>query len=354
MEGMRSHLIDCFAILSLILLSSACKKTETNGTTSGPTVYIAGNGANSALYWKNGIATVLPKQSPNNFSSSSSIFVSDTDVYVAGSDYTGNISAGVAINAVYWKNGMEILLTNLSMPQWALANSIFVSGGDVYVAGYEQTSDGIGAAVYWKNGVLVDLTPLTPPYPTPPTPPVNTIGSYQLRDYARAFSIYVSGNDVYVSGFDQFYKAAFWKNGVKTQLSDVYEISNANSIFVSGSDVYTAGWLGDSAVYWKNATINYLQDLMPAQAYSVYVSGSDVYVAGGQDGYAQYWKNGTVTNLQSGNASWANSIFVAGNNVYVAGGETGIPQYWKNGATANLPIQPGGLASAYGIFVTNP
>ena len=148
---MRSRLMDCFAILLLIMLSSACKKSETNGTTSGPTVYIAGNSANSALYWKNGIATVLPKQSPNNFSSSSSIFVSDTDVYVAGSDYTGNISVGVAINAVYWKNGTEIMLTNLSMPQRAFANSIFVSGGDVYVAGYEQTSDGIGAPTALSN-----------------------------------------------------------------------------------------------------------------------------------------------------------------------------------------------------------
>ncbi len=351
---MRCRLIECFAILSLIIMSSACKKSVTNTAAAGATVYVAGNGANSALYWENGIAIVLPKQSPNNYSTASSIFVSDTDVYVAGSEYTGNINTGVAINAVYWKNGTEIMLTNLPNAQRAFANSIFVSGGDVYVAGYELTSDSVGIAVYWKNGDLVNLTPITPPYPTPPVPPVNTIGSYHLFDYAEAFSIYVSGNDVYVSGYDQFFKAAYWKNGVKTQLSDEYQISNANSIFVSGNDVYTAGWLNDSAVYWKNTTINYLQDPMPAQAYSVYVSGTDVYVAGGQDGFAQYWKNGTITNLQSGDASWANSIFVSGNNVYVAGGKTDIPQYWKNGATTNLSIQKSGQASASGIFVTNP
>jgi hypothetical protein len=191
------------------------------------------------------------------------------------------------------------------------------------------------------------------PYPVPPVSPVKTIGSFLLGEYAFASSIFVSGNDVYAGGYDQFYKAAYWKNGSATQLADTNMISNANCLYIYGTDIYVAGWLGDSAVYWKNGQTYYLPDGLPAQAFSIFVSGTDVYVAGGEDGVARYWKNGISTVLQSGN-TFAFSIFVNDGNAYIAGGKNSIPEYWRNSSGNILPLGTSTQTVASSIFVTSP
>ncbi len=85
--------------------------------------------------------------------------------------------------ATYWKNTDPVFLTNGS--QYAGAYSIFVSGSDIYVAGYEDDgSTGYSVAKYWKNGIPFSL-PLTD-------------GS----KYAGAQSIFVVDNDVYVAGWE--------------------------------------------------------------------------------------------------------------------------------------------------------
>jgi hypothetical protein len=87
-----------------------------------------------------------------------SIFVSGFDVYVAGYEYDGEDGR---TRAKYWKNGREVILTNGAYK--AFAESIFVSGSDVYVAGHERDGDpneyGRNTrAKYWKNGREVSLT----------------------------------------------------------------------------------------------------------------------------------------------------------------------------------------------------
>jgi len=159
--------------------------------------------------------------------------------------------------------------------------------------------------------------------------------------------------DVYVVGYSKdggVSKATIWKNGVKTLLST--SESYAYSVYVSGSDVYVAGHIGSSttgstnskATLWKNGTAQTLSS-SAAIAKSVVVSGSDVYVAGNTisaSRRAVYWKNGNQTTLNTPTISgssvtplcYGNSISVSGSNVYVVGearGTSYLAALWING-----------------------
>jgi len=341
---MRICLYGAVALMFFIGAVTSCKKSA--GPGSGPDVYVAGynttkDGGIEALYWKNGTAFPLGKDAMAN-----SIFVSGNDIYVAGVQYSNGTAT-----ATFWKNGVGTALTGSATAARSFANSIFVDGQDVYVAGYVLLNSGIGTAMYWKNGLAVNLTALTAPYPAPPNPPpINTIGLFRLSDYATAFSVFVSGGDVYVAGIENYFRPAFWKNGSLTELADTNLMATANSIYVNGTDVYVAGSLGDSAVYWKNQTLAQLTDVQAAEAYAITISGSTVYAAGGEDGISQYWKNGLPTTLETGDA-WASSIFILGSDIYVCGGTYAMPKYWKNGIVTNLPVEAYGNASANSIFV---
>jgi hypothetical protein len=110
---------------------------------SGTDVYMGGvNAGDSAVYWKNGVETpVFSSTAANDLTAVNSLFVSDGDLY-----YTGYLIVNGANAPAYWKNGVEHDLP-LNGAAYGNANSILVSGTDVYVTG--QTSQG---AVYWKNG----------------------------------------------------------------------------------------------------------------------------------------------------------------------------------------------------------
>lgn len=139
--------LSCFVWAICLLLLSSCKKS---GTVAEVNVYVCGwdwNSTATTKYWKNGSPVELVDGT--KISDAVSIFVSGSDVYVAGYvDTTGDPLA------TYWKNGKPVILA-----KDANASSIVVEGSDVYVAGVESygTSE---TAVYWKNGmpVLLDGT----------------------------------------------------------------------------------------------------------------------------------------------------------------------------------------------------
>jgi hypothetical protein len=144
-----------------------------------PDVYVAGHAKNvGACYWKNGQQIAL---SGGSKGSAQSIAVSGDDVYVAGTFPSGSWVA------CYWKNGVLTALTDGKAEAGPRAN--VVSGGDVYIAGYEGNG-----ACYWKNGEKIALT-----------------GGSVAHDIA------VSGNVVYVAGITSIagtQAACYWKNGL--------------------------------------------------------------------------------------------------------------------------------------------
>src|SRR6185437_1891712 len=243
-------------------------------------------------------------------------------------DLPGNATAYVAGSAgdtaVYFINGKEYALTSGKTP--AASNSIAVSGGNIYVAGYESNGEHT-AAKYWKNGVAIVLSDTS----------VNAV----------ATSIAVVGSDVYVVGWissGTANTAALWRNGGLTSLTAVGHSGAANALFFNGADVYVAGYDSTagqaSACYWKNGAITTLPDsLSYAIAQGITVSGSDVFVVGwglSPDGFSylapRLWKNGSVQPLATtSNSALATSVAVNGNTTYVTGRDDYRAVYWENG-----------------------
>jgi len=144
--------------------------------------YVSGNFEQRACLWKNGVLQEL-QESENSNGFLNSVFVSNGDVYVIGQwmrlrkngevqklangeDHPGGYSVFVSGSDVYvaggsglynvtsrddvaklWKNGVLQELENSENAKGG-ARSVFVSGSDVYVAG------GIWNNKFWKNGKL--------------------------------------------------------------------------------------------------------------------------------------------------------------------------------------------------------
>ena len=242
---------------------------------------------------------------------------------------------------------------------------------DVYIAG----CDGYGGATLWKNGVAQRLSDDSEAFSVfvsgrdvyvageeyiqdgyYPMLWKNGVAQKLSNNYGRASSVYVSGQDVYVAGSESIQGRSYptlWKNGIAQHLSDGGIVSIASSVFVSGNDVYVAV---DNAL-WKNGVVQQLESC--TRAISVFVSGNDWYVAGMENTYfgAALWKNGTLQRLTSQyrNGSAAESVFVSGNDVYAVGiGQLNWDAIlWKNGVAQFLTNEEyAKLVEPYSVFVS--
>jgi hypothetical protein len=295
---------------------------------SGDNVYACGGNATSLLaaygnVWINGIASPLADTAANTVNTTpEAIFVDGTDVYVTGIvnyDSTHGIPY-VGDSAVYpifgkvatiWKNGRPAFLPSYRLlasgygggaveTHSDYVSGIYVSGNDVYVSGgsnsyYADKDSSIQFAKYWKNGVLINLTPGL----------IEKSGT-SITGYPMTSGIFVSGSDVYLSGYRGYNQALYWKNGNPVFLTTEQTFgAAADAIFVDGNDVYVAGNLADSignnhAVYWKNGVVTRLSNNRSG-GYAITVVNGDIYVAGVEYidniGYPTYWKNGVATHL---------------------------------------------------------
>lgn len=335
----------------------------------GQNVYVAGFENNAqenpeATLWKNGVLQNLGgtdgsivRSSDEDLtlyrSEASSVFVSGDDVYVAGyeifqkevKETENSVHYEYIMLARLWKNGTIQNLSHGTLDD--VATSVFVSGNDVYVLGYEILENPNKFALkFWKNGKA-------------------EIFAEVGKQTQVVNSIFVSEGDVYIAGRIEN-QAKLWKNGVEFNLIGG---TNAYSVFVSGNDVYVAG-CGDGAKLWKNSKAENLTDgTKNAAAYSVYILGNDVYVAG-HDGFergdAKLWKNGVVQNLpETQDAMIFQSAFISGEDIYLAGyveaikeaepGSLPIGYYkatlWKNGKKLNLNVGKDTYSNACSVFV---
>jgi hypothetical protein len=307
-----------------------------------PVVYVAGgkviSGTSYVTVWKDGVATTLTNGAYN--ASGSSVFVSDNAFYVAGYQSIGHKWA------TYWiENGIASATQELNETiNDAYANSIYVTeNNDVYVAGQENHGAEIGfIAKVWKNGTATALTTKS----------------------GAANSVFVSGNDVYVAGWEETatgWNAKVWKNGNATTLSPDDIKSQALAVFVSAGNVYVAGqyWNGTAYVIkvWKNGVAQLINpDTEGSDVAAIFVSNDDVYLAGREVvnnvSKAKIWKNGVETVLSNVHGSEARSIYLHNGDVYVAGWEpdengTLVAILWKNGEATPLASN----AFAYSVMV---
>ena len=200
-----------------------------------PSFALSGNNfyyANGFNLYENGSVISLPGKASGYIAS---VFATDSDMYVAGSDSVGD--------AVYWKNQTMHVVAQGYYPNHISGSDpsvfcLFVSGTDVYLGGMNAGD----TAVYWKNGLA---TPV--------------FGSNASNYLTALNSLFVSGGDLYCTGSltvpvnGGSNAPAYWKNGVEHDLPlNGAAYGNATSILVSGSDVYVTGQTSEGAVYWKN------------------------------------------------------------------------------------------------------
>jgi uncharacterized protein YjdB len=317
-------------------------------------VYAAGYEDNAqgiavAKLWVNGV----PRELGNGIypSYANSVFVSNGIVYVAGYELKAQVS-----RAMLWVNdGMSVSpvdITNGS--SHAGASSVAVSNGVTYVAGYEENM-GVPVARLWMNGVPLTLS-----------------GS---GTKAGASSVFIEDGIVYVAGYEEFNgisRAKLWVNFVPSDVSTGSVNAAATSVFVSGGKICVAGYENSSpfntlrrAMLWINGAPEILSaDNNNAAATSVCASGSNVYVAGYENNaysksIAAFWRSEAGrTSLSDGsyNAAAASIFVFAGNgNIYVAGHENNpygrsAAMLWINGI--RQPLTDGGAnAMANAVFV---
>jgi hypothetical protein len=315
-------------LIAIIVLLCSCGESENPALGN---VFVAGTDYDTVAtfrdiptVWRGKKSTSLATGTGNAYAKA--IAIKGDDYFVTGYE---NTTSGWLCKV--WKNNE--LLFSIGDGDPTVGYGIDVDGDDIYVAGHNYIPvSGKHYAMLWKNGAA-NATYLTD-------------GTNQ----AEAFTVVVSGSDIFVGGYDGN-QARVWKNGVPMELANS-ENFRIRGIAISGSDVYAVGecnCFSDIVIrYWKNGVATTITDgTYDAYGYSIAVSGNDVYVAGVENSsskrIAKVWKNGFPTNLTDGTRNaWATGVAIKGGQVYVVGYERtandifNYAMLWKNGTATKI------------------
>jgi len=278
---------------------------------------VTSDGSPVASYWKDGAYNSIVKDSV--YSNVKVLFVDDSGPMISGYDMAPSSQSEVFL----WRNGTRSVMED------AWGDGAFLVSDNTNLFTVWQSK----ASTKWMTGKNGDAQPL-----------IDTASQYWPTALA------IDGNEMYISGVAQgseftpdtvvYYSdqsAQCWKNS--QLIFREARRSYAWSVFFHQGNIYIGGNLYQYpdadliACYWKNGVRTELTDgSQDAVAYSVVVTDAHVYVSGTISGQACYWKDGNVTLLPHDSAvrSGGNSIFVNGDDVYVAGYDGEHPAYWMN------------------------
>ena len=153
---------------------------------------------------------------------------------------------------------------------------------------------------------------------------VATIFSCKKTEPAQVpADVYISGYLTYDPDSAIYIQAVYWKNNQLVMLQNNSRNSAATDIYVSGNDVYVSGYISygrtSAPVYWKNGIKSGFAQKIIVVNNIVYVAGTEYY--GGQE-VMKIWQNGTGTNITSlENKAFPNDMDISNGNVYVVGYE---------------------------------
>jgi hypothetical protein len=223
-------------------------------TVSGSDVFVSASRYLSAGwtagYWKNDEWIAIERPDAATASYATSITLSDNKVYIAGS-YDG---ANGGIPTIWTGTTKTTEAPPLVSGKLAIINSLYVSGGAVYAAGYAVNKSSIRTPGYWKDGVWTALTPL------------------DTRRDAEVSSFMIAENVVYAAGYSGNEAGknipGYWKDGVFQQLtvpSSKATFAGATSIISMNGKIYTGGFYQEASTvstgYWLDGSWNGLPSL---------------------------------------------------------------------------------------------
>ncbi len=178
-------------------------------------IHIGGRTSSSACFWQNGARVNLLGTSGEV----TAITVYNDTVYCAGMYDAGNTVA------CYWVSTSKYDLTD------GMAYSIAVNQGNIYIGGARL--GGLGG--YWVN---------------------NDAGFVQLsQGVGQIMDLSLAGGNVFAAGVDEGPVLAYWVNGTRIVLESGLN-RTLTGIYVSGGDVYLSGYSTSPqrAFYYKNNT----------------------------------------------------------------------------------------------------
>jgi hypothetical protein len=362
----------------IILLFAACKKTanpgqfleqgDKPGTVPGEfltveNIYVSGDITNNnnkiqATYWKNGVPVSIGTSAP--ISQAHSIVIDGNDIYTGGLQMdSGNATAPAPfLFHRLWKNGIE---QSMGTEPACMIKAIAVSGSNTYAVGLSNIFGTPQYLRYWVNGVDDFFV----------------AGASGASDITISGSdIYIAG---YTESSSHKSIATVWKNKQPLPIETGNAINNfANAINIAGNDVHVAGTQNTSntsssqAVYWKNG----VRTLLPvitvngnyfASATDLVASGTNVYITGtyspiGANSKVMLWRNGTPIEITNGSIpSRSTAIALSANGyLYIAGAErsggTDRARLWKynlaSGLITTVPLNGTDQESmAYDIYI---
>lgn len=283
----------------IIILSISCNNDDIiNPSTQNPVdVYVAGSNNGEACYWKNSQITLL---NSSGFTSvrATKITVINNDVYVLGFGFDTNFN----INYLYWKNGVLRDLTSQFSDLFDTVTAITdmeIISNDIYFTGFTVSTSATNIEnkhVYWKNNTKTILQVFSDNF---------VITQSKIK---------VFRNDIYVTGYSQFMNSenfgGYYKNGVFTTITNSFVIDfaiNNNDIYVYGFNFLTTSFYYNmisnnnvGVIFNDNDTITQLD-----------FENNDIYYAGTDN---KIYKNGTLIYTES---AFVSKLKVLDSNLYV-------------------------------------